>query len=46
MKPNFAHTTRGVTDEQDSEIAVKHLPTWIWVAAAAFACGALLASLF
>jgi len=24
---------------------MKHLPTWIWVAAAAFAAGALLASL-
>jgi hypothetical protein len=26
--------------------AMKHLPTWIWIAAAAFAVGALLASLF
>jgi len=25
---------------------MKHLPTWIWVAAAAFAAGALIASLF
>ena len=25
---------------------MKHLPTWIWIAAAAFAAGALLASLF
>jgi hypothetical protein len=27
-------------------MAMKHLPTWIWVAAAAFAGGALFASLF
>ena len=26
--------------------SMKHLPTWIWVAAAAFAAGALVASLF
>jgi len=25
---------------------MKHLPTWIWIAAAAFATGALIASLF
>jgi len=25
---------------------MKHLPTWIWIAAAAFAGGAMLASLF
>jgi len=25
---------------------VKHLPTWIWIAAAAFAVGAMIASLF
>jgi len=25
---------------------MKHLPTWIWIAAAAFAVGAMLASLF
>jgi hypothetical protein len=36
----------GSIDAPADEIAVKHLPTWIWVAAAAFACGALLASLF
>jgi len=25
---------------------MRHLPTWIWIAAAAFAAGAMLASLF
>lgn len=30
----------------EEEVVMKHLPTWIWVAAAAFAGGALLASLF
>jgi len=25
---------------------MKHLPTWIWIAAAAFAVGAMIASLF
>jgi len=25
---------------------MKHLPTWIWIAGAAFAAGALIASLF
>jgi hypothetical protein len=31
---------------RDEEAAMKHLPTWIWIAAAAFAAGAMLASLF
>jgi hypothetical protein len=30
---------------RDERVEMKHLPTWIWVAAAAFAAGALLASL-
>jgi len=25
---------------------MKHLPTWLWIAAAAFTAGAMLASLF
>jgi len=28
------------------EFRMKHLPTWIWIAASAFAVGALVASLF
>jgi hypothetical protein len=31
---------------RDEVIEMKRLPTWIWVAAAAFTAGALLASLF
>ncbi len=27
-------------------VEMKHLPTWLWVAAAAFTAGAMLASLF
>jgi hypothetical protein len=27
-------------------VVMRHLPTWIWIAGAAFAAGALIASLF
>ncbi|ACV77160.1 hypothetical protein Namu_0746 [Nakamurella multipartita DSM 44233] len=33
-------------EARDGTAVSKHVPTWIWVAAAAFAVGALIASLW